>query len=68
MYSRLRSILKPPHVVLFKGEDDSWRYRIVAANGEKLTVSESYANRSNAVRAAEALAKHAGWKITEVKA
>lgn len=40
-------------VVVFEGLD-GWRYRTVAENGEKLTVSEAYASRSNAERAARA--------------
>lgn len=38
-------------VVVFEGED-GWRYRIVARNGRKLCVSEAYATKTNAERAA----------------
>ena len=42
-------------VQVFYGED-GWRYRIVAANGRKLVVSEAYASKTNAWRAANAFA------------
>ena len=40
-------------ICVFEGED-GWRYRIVAANGRKLAVSEAYASKTNALRAAGA--------------
>lgn len=42
-------------IIVFRGED-GWRYRIVAANGRKLVVSESYASKGNVLRAADAFA------------
>lgn len=36
-------------IVLFEGED-GWRYRVVAANGEKLAVSEAFSSKSAAIR------------------
>ena len=38
-------------ICVFRGAD-GWRFRTVAANGRKITVSEAYSSRSNAERAA----------------
>lgn len=39
-------------IVVFEGKD-GWRYRTVADNGEKLTVSEAYSSKSKALRATD---------------
>ena len=38
-----------------KSRDDQWFYRVVAANGETLSTSETYTRREDAVRAAESV-------------
>jgi uncharacterized protein YegP (UPF0339 family) len=39
----------------FKGPSGFWFVRLIARNGETMMISEAYANKSNAVRAARAL-------------
>jgi uncharacterized protein YegP (UPF0339 family) len=43
-----------PKVLVYK-KRFLWRVKLVSANGEILMVSETYYNRSNAVRAAQRL-------------
>lgn len=47
-----KALPKSPHVEIF-GARFSWYIRLVAANGEKLAVSEAYRTRWNATRAAK---------------
>lgn len=46
---------KKPKIQVFQNEAGEFQYRVIAANGEKLAVSESYPTRSNAKRGSEDL-------------
>lgn len=51
-------------VEIFAGRDGRYRYRLVGANGEKMTASEPYANKANAKRGARTA--HPGVTLVEV--
>ncbi|MBI4138667.1 DUF1508 domain-containing protein [Candidatus Uhrbacteria bacterium] len=40
-------------IVIFKDRAGYYRWRLVAANGEKVAASEAYVSRTNAVRSAK---------------
>lgn len=46
---------RPPRLQVFQNRGLRWQYRVRAANGRKLDVSQPYASRSNAKRAARRL-------------
>lgn len=48
---RLFSGKRRPHYEVYQDALGQWRYRVVAANGEKTDASEAYASKSNAIRA-----------------
>jgi uncharacterized protein YegP (UPF0339 family) len=43
-----------------------WYYRVVAANGERLTTSQKYFSKGNAKRAAKSVAKALNCELVEV--
>jgi uncharacterized protein YegP (UPF0339 family) len=57
-------------VEVFRGKGrilPGWFYRVVAANGQTLSVSESYATHWNAKRAARKIAAGVGVKLVDEK-
>lgn len=68
MFQTLKRILgRKPTFEAFRGPSGFWFCRERAANGEILNVSEEYASKSNAVRAAKRQAEQVGgkWKVIE---
>ena len=51
------------HVELYRDVGRHWRYRVRAANGEVTEASEAYYSRSNALRAANAVAMRGGMVV-----
>jgi uncharacterized protein YegP (UPF0339 family) len=57
------------HVEIFRGEGrilPGWFYRLVAANGQTLSVSESYVSAWNARRAARKVAQSLGVEVVDL--
>lgn len=54
---------RKPHIDLREGETGVWHLRIVAPNGERMGATETFASRSNAVRAANTWRSYTGWEI-----
>ncbi len=52
------------HLEVFKGESDLWHVRLVGGNGETMMHSEAYADKDNAVHAADTIAGVTGLDIT----
>jgi len=47
--------MSKPRIEVYRAADDSWRYRVLAANGETLAASEGYTRRADAARGARDL-------------
>lgn len=54
-----------PKLKVYEDSSGYWRWRLVAANGEKVAASEAYASKSNAIRSAERV-KSIAWHATIV--
>lgn len=42
--------MRKPTLRLYQGRDRKWRWRLVAANGEKVAQSESYSSKAKAAK------------------
>lgn len=49
-----------PGYMIFRGADGQWYFKLVAANGQVLAVSEGYTRRWSAKRGAKAASKLLG--------
>lgn len=47
--------MSKPRIEVYHAADGSWRYRVLAANGETLAASEGYTRRADAQRGARDL-------------